>query len=320
MLLNSAIQLNGQAMALGSTYTIPNTSITNGMLTNSSITIGSTSVSLGSTITALTGMSSFTGTGNISTSAGYLQSLIGVSNIITPSSSTGSILLGVGSINDGVIKISSASGSTASKGTTIQQNNGNLYIDNTGTTSINIGTVVTTNTVNIGSDFNLVSKMPTFNGGRFNNIALKEFSNMQHTASIGLTNWTAIGQTATSDPLQSNITIRGTSSYVRVTVNMSLNNWGTTASNHHLSIRQNTTAMIYNTTYTTESVNSSYGIHHIFSGIQYESLNVSWIDRTSHTQGTTYYYCVVARSNSAATVAENLGNNAYSEIVLEELY
>jgi hypothetical protein len=77
--------------------------------------------------------------------------------------------------------------------------------------------------------------------------------------------------------------------------------------------------MTYGTTYATESVNATYGIHHILSGIQYESLNVSWIDRTAHTAGTTYYYCVVARSSTASTVAENLGNNAYCEIVLEEL-
>ena len=261
-----------------------------------------------------------TSTSNISTSAGYLQSLIGGSNIVTPSSSTGSLLIGLGSINDGVIKISSASGAIATFGTTIQQNNGNLYIDNTGTTSINIGTVITTNTVNIGSNFNLVSKVPTFNGGRFNNISVKEFSNMQHTDSIVITNWTAIGNTATTDPFQSSIIPRSSFSQIRVTVNMSLNNWGTTVSNHHISLRRSTSAMTYGTTYATESVSSVYGINHILSGVQYQSANFTWIDRTANTAGTPYYYCVVARSNTAATVAENLGNNAFVDLHLEELY
>ena len=312
--------LQSNVNALSITNAMLAGSIVNAKLTNSSITIGSTSVSLGATITALTGMSSWTGTGNISTSAGYLQSLIGVSNIVTPSSSTGSLLVGLGSINDGVIKISSASGAVATFGTTIQQNNGNLYIDNTGTTSINIGTVITTNTVNIGSNFNLVSKVPTFNGGRFNNISVKEFSNMQHTDSIGLTNWTAIGQTSTTDPFQTSIIPRSSFSQIRVTVNMSLNNWGTTVSNHHISLRRSTSAMTYGTTYATESVSSVYGINHILSGVQYQSANFTWIDRTANTAGTPYYYCVVARSNTAATVAENLGNNSFCDLHLEELY
>lgn len=294
--------------------------IVNAKLTNSSLTIGSTSVSLGDTITALTGMSSWSSSGNISTSAGYLQALSGVSNIITPSSSTGSLLMGTGSLSDGVIKISSASGTISTFGTTIQQNNGNLYIDNTGTTSINIGTVITTNTVNIGSNFNLVSKVPTFNGGIFNNISVKEFSNMQHTDSIVITNWTAIGQTSTTDPFQTSIIPRSSFSQIRITVNMSLNNWGTTASNHHISLRRSTSAMTYGTTYATESVGSAYGLNHILSGVQYQSVNATWIDRTANTAGTTYYYCVVARSSTAATVAENLGNNAFCDLHLEELY
>ena len=261
-----------------------------------------------------------TSTSNILTTAGYLQSLIGVSDIITPSSSTGSLLVGLSSLNNGVIKISSASGAIATFGTTIQQNSGNLYIDNTGTTSINIGTVITTNTVNIGSAFNLVSKVPTFNGGRFNNISVKEFSNMQHTDSIVITNWTAIGNTATTDPFQSSIIPRSSFSQIRVTVNIALNNWGTALSNRHLSLRRSTSAMTYGTTYATESVSSSYGINHILSGVQYQSANFTWIDRTANTAGTTYYYCVVARSSTAATVSENLGNNAFCDLHLEELY
>ena len=32
--------------------------------------------------------------------------------------------------------------------------------------------------------------------------------------------------------------------------------------------------------------------------VQYQSANFTWIDRTVNTTGTTYYYCVVARSST----------------------
>jgi hypothetical protein len=143
---------------------------------------------------------------------------------------------------------------------------------------------------------------------------------MAHTGSIGITNWTAIGNTATSDPLQANITIRGSYSYIRITINIPLSDWGTTNSNHNLSIRRSTTAMTYGTTYTTESVSSIYGLHFILSGIQYDSFSGTFIDRSTVVAGTTYYYCVVGRSSLFATTAENIGNSAYADIHLEELY
>ena len=34
----------------------------------------------------------------------------------------------------------------------------------------------------------------------------------------------------------------------------------------------------------------------------------------------TYNYCVYLRSNSLATVNENIGNGQYCEIILEELF
>ena len=102
---------------------------------------------------------------------------------------------------------------------------------------------------------------------------------------------------------------------------MSLNYWGSgAASNRHISLRRSTSAMTYGTTYATESVSSVYGLNHTLAGVQYQSVNATWIDRTANTAGTPYYYCVVARSSTVATVAENLGNNAFCDLHLEELY
>jgi hypothetical protein len=144
---------------------------------------------------------------------------------------------------------------------------------------------------------------------------------MAYTASIGLTSWTTIGHSASASLLQTSITIRGRqSSRVRVTINLPLSYWGTASSNHHLSIRRSTTAMYYSTTYATESVGANYGLHHILSGVQYDACNASFIDTSATTFGTTYYYCVVARSNTVATVSANIGNNSYADIAVEELY
>ena len=188
-------------------------------------------------------------------------------------------------------------------------------------TSSTFGTVNIGGPVNVNATCNLLDEAPSFNSGRFNNISKVSISPMAYMDSIGLTNWTTIGHTASATLLQTSITIRSrSSSYVRITINIPLSYWGTASSNHHLSIRRSTTQMFYTTIYATDLIGSSYGIHHILAGVQYDACNASFIDTTATTYGTTYYYCVVARSNSATTVASNIGNSSYADITLEELY
>ena len=144
---------------------------------------------------------------------------------------------------------------------------------------------------------------------------------MAFTSSIPITNWTVAGNTATSVTFQQNITIRGNSSNVRITVNVPLSNWGTTASNHHMTVlRSAVGAFTINTTSTGDLMGGNYGIHHILSGVQYDSAHFSFIDTLPFTKGSTYYYCLAVRSNSAATTASNIGNSNNCDMVLEELY
>ena len=68
------------------------------------------------------------------------------------------------------------------------------------------------------------------------------------------------------------------------------------------------------------SIDLNYGLRHILSGIQYDSCNMTYIDTQGSISGTSYYYCVLARSNTLATSAISVGNNNYSDITVEELF
>ena len=47
---------------------------------------------------------------------------------------------------------------------------------------------------------------------------------------------------------------------------------------------------------------------------------MTYIDTQGSISGTSYYYCVLARSNTVATSASSLGNTNYSDITVEELF
>ena len=98
-----------------------------------------------------------------------------------------------------------------------------------------------------------------------------------------------------------------------------LSNWGTVATNRHISLYFGTTALTWATLTGAVVIGGNYGLHHVLSGVQYESLHFSFIDTAPKVVGTTYYYCLVGRGNTADVTGINLGNSAYSEITVEEL-
>jgi len=72
---------------------------------------------------------------------------------------------------------------------------------------------------------------------------------------------------------------------------------------------------------TTALLNNNYGMwHHLSGASAFETIHFTWIDDTALTQGSTYYYSVCGRGNSAIITPIALGNNNYNEITLEELY
>ena len=266
---------------------------------------------------ALTKNTSITGT----LDAFYNSGSSGGSNITTPSSSTVSISAGLTSLNDGVMRLYSNTGAITTAGSIIQQNAGNLYIDNTKSTAntINIGTIGTSQTTNI-KNANITNAI-TYSGGLFHNWSKVSYNAFQHTTGIPITIW-AILYSGTNI-LQTSITARTTGSAIKVTVNIPLSNWGATAQNKHLSIAryagspwvvgQNTTGDIIGGT-------SVYGLHHILSGTTYDSVSFTYIDALLITAGMTYYYGVCARANTTAMASAGIGNNSYVDINCEELF
>jgi hypothetical protein len=246
----------------------------------------------------------------------------GASNLVTPSSAVGSILAGRASYTNGVILINSSLGAINTNGTVIQQFAGNLYLDNTQTTasSINIGTIGSVKpTVNIDK-LNIDTNI-TYNNSKFVNINKMVIGSCAHTVSIGTLSWFVISNTAYATPLQSYITARATGSYVRITVNISLVNWGTgTASNRHVSLARSSTPFVLGNGTTFDVTQAPYGLHHTLAGIQYTSVNFSFIDVLGTTAGVDHYYAVIARSNTFATSGENFGNSAWADITVEELF
>ena len=301
MLFYSYTVLNGQSMNLGGTYSLPGLSVTNAMLTNSSITLGTNTMSLGSTTTTLNG-------GTNSTSYSTIVSVIPAGIGYTASASNNFKI-------DQVLRIGDC---------LIQNDDTDTYIDckysGTGIYAqipkINIATITPGQVVNLGGSINYLS-------ARFNNIVKFSINPMTHSTGLPFvtTNWLPIGHTASSTVLEASITIRSNLSAVRITVNMPLSNWGTTASNKHLTVCRNTTAAVYGVLQTTALLNNNYGMwHHLSGAPQYETIHFTWIDDTSLTQGMTYYYSVSGRGSTAIITPIAMGNNNYNEITLEELY
>jgi hypothetical protein len=272
------------------------------------------------TVTSNIGCNAMTVT-NTST-ADLLGGLGGVSNFI-PIGATPSLVCGTDYVTNGVIRLCSI---TAGSGTVIQQIFQDTYIDNmTANRSINIGTnLLTTTYISAANGKTVFNGSLEYGGGiQFNNIRKISISPMSHTTSLPFvtTNWLPIGNTASTLVLEANITMRSAYSSVRITVNIPLTNWSATASNAHLTVCRNTSAAGWGVLQTTPLLGNNYGMyHHISGGPLYETIQFTWIDYTALTRGSTYYYSLCGRSNTAIIAGLNIGNNNYSEITLEELY
>ena len=263
----------------------------------------------------LSGVSSITTA--LSTTTNYISSL------------TPTLVIGNSASTDGVFIIGSSQPVLHGQyyGTCYQNNNSNTFIDNRASNTsfglgryINIGTITPNQIVSFGS--NTTGSTVQFAGGKFNNINKATLNPCAFTTSIPLT-WIAVQHTATSVYLSNSITMRTTNN-IKITVNISLNNWGTAASNHHLGLARATTNSFGSVSYdiiTQSGTGSAYGNQHALSGIQYQSCNFTYIDNVStNVAGSTYWYCVIVRSNSVASVSSNIGNNAYADITLEEMF
>jgi hypothetical protein len=191
-----------------------------------------TTISLNGSDGNITATGSITTTGNIN--AYYTSGSNGGSNITTATSSTISISAGLTSLNDGVIRLYSNTGAINVAGSIIQQNAGNLYKDNTTSTTkkINIGTIGTSQTTNI-KNANITNAI-SYSGGKFHNWSKVSINAFAHTTGIPITIW-AILYSGTKI-LQTSITARKTGSAIKVTVNIPLSNWGATVQNKQLSV------------------------------------------------------------------------------------
>ena len=108
-----------------------------------------------------------------------------------------------------------------------------------------------------------------------------------------------------------------------MSVNIPLSNWGATTQNKHLSVSR-LAALPWTVGQSSVGdiigLTSVYGIHHILSGTTYDSVSFTYIDTYSITAGMTYFYGVCARANSTAMASAGIGNNAYADITVEELF
>ena len=299
-------------------------------LTNGVITIATNAITMSKILSSVFSMLAINGTlvqrdtsgGGTFTTVNSTDTTAtnGTSDITIALNPTPSLTLGNFGSHTGVI-ILGGFASTASYSVIQKHTDHNLYIDNSGTNSVNIGTRSTGQSVNLGS----LGGSVKFNGGRFNNFTKFILNPCAFVGSI-LTTWVPVYHTASGVCLSNSITVRGANP-IKITVNMSLNNWGTVSSNHHLSLARSTVAFTSTTSVsydviTPSGTGSVYGIQHQLAGTQYGSTNFTYLDTVSvNTANTTYWYCVIVRSNSAASGSTaNIGNNAYTEITLEEIF
>jgi hypothetical protein len=170
----------------------------------------------------------------------------------------------------------------------------------------------------------------TYNNSRFHNIVKTSYTNFAHNAVIPITVWQVMY--SGSNILQVGITPRNSNnSQIKINVNIPLSYHGISASNNHCSIARSTTIFTGGgQTVTTDIVppntgiltGSQYGVKLFFytATSLYESKNFTYIDNSSFTAGTTYYYAVVVRQQSVASVTSNIGNSGYVEITAEEIF
>ena len=303
---------------------------------NNSISIGTNSALTNVNIGSSTSIINYYGTSNFNNGASSLNT---AQNIVLGGSvftNMVDILPRIDTSGDGVIRIESNNINLSNTpygiwATIIQNKNKNTYIDKqtsaTGTSafspSVNMGTIIPNQNINLGTSTSTVNILGNlqYNNGRFHNLSKYSHPNFTMTDPIPLTWVPAYNGTVW---LQNAITTRGANP-IRITVNMLLSYWGSASSNHHISLGRQTNISTWATGYppydilVQSGIGSAYGIHHLMAGVAYESVNFTYIDFSVPTQGT-FNYCVYLRSNSLATVNENIGNGQYCEIVLEELF
>ena len=96
---------------------------------------------------------------------------------------------------------------------------------------------------------------------------------------------------------------------------------GSVASNMHFSLGRNSNSTTWSSSYTYDLMATSYGLRFVYSTQTYSTVSFEYIDDTIGALGiNTYNYCVLVRSQTSQTVANNLGNGSYAEISCEELF
>jgi hypothetical protein len=171
-----------------------------------------------------------------------------------------------------------------------------------------------------------------YNSSRFNNIVKTSYTSFVHNAIIPITVWQIMY--SGTNILQVAITPRNSNnSQIKVNVNIPLSNHGTAASNSHCSIARSTTSFTAGQNVTTDIVppnsgsttGSPYGLKLFLYNATtpvntFDSKNFTYIDNSGVVAGTTYYYAVVLREQTVASVASNIGNTSYVEITAEEIF
>ena len=118
-----------------------------------------------------------------------------------------------------------------------------------------------------------------------------------------------------------------------ISVNIPLSNHGTALSNCSTSLARSTTIFTTGQTVTTDIVppnigvltGSQYGLNnYVFSALypmSWNNKNFTYTDDSiQFLPGTTYFYAVVMRKNSLVSIGNNIGNNTYVDIAVEELF
>jgi hypothetical protein len=240
-------------------------------------------------------------------------------NMSTTSTGISGLIPSIKCGGDGVIVLQST---TNNGGSVFQTIGGHTYIDSDGystgtitfTPNINIGTILSKQKIVMGSAISRVGS-----NNFWHNINVYSTIFCAHTTAIPITVWTPVKSTLNGLYLQSSITVKGLNR-VRIKVNIPLCNMGTVASNMHYSLGRNSNSALWSASYPYDLLGSAYGLRFVFSTQTYSTVSFEYIDDTIGALGiNTYNYCVLVRSQTYQTVANNLGNGSYADISCEEL-
>jgi len=262
-------------------------------------------------------------------SCGTITATTGTSNIITPSSSTASLGVGTNATNNGVIRLNS---STNMEGSAIQQNNGNLYVDNFSTSqTINIGTITTNQIINIGNDtspLNLVAR-PTFNSGSFNSIVRSTRYSNFYMAPFSCTNtiWYPVreGASGGQNLVLSYTGIIGQVVEFKVRISAAYNS--STGGYMYFDIHKATAQVAAQTSSTATSIvtnlgstTNGWGCHiigqSVFQGVHFTATYTFTANETQ-----LFYVVFRTATTASCTIGSNtLGLNPYAELQCQTLF